>query len=164
MVNNEGRVGKESFYNTQIFDDYFLVRRYYKWSNHTLLLYRKFVDITILTILLYLLYLLLYSQKQLPSAWNESDWLANCRPIHIVKLRENRKRFSWKLYKFMAYKVFWRMTSIRKIRKQNACLHAKKRVFHCNYCNALYINVHFTAYQWHSKRAIRPGRQNWGHT
>ena len=37
---------------------------------------------------------LYYSQKQLPSAWNESDWLANCRPIHIVKLRENRKRFS----------------------------------------------------------------------
>ena len=35
-----------------------------------------------------------FSQKQLPSAWNESDWLANCRPIHIVKLRENRKRFS----------------------------------------------------------------------
>ena len=37
---------------------------------------------------------LYFSQKQLPSAWNESDWLANCRPIHIVKLRENRKRFS----------------------------------------------------------------------
>ena len=35
-----------------------------------------------------------FSQKQLPSAWNESDWLTNCRPIHIVKLRENRKRFS----------------------------------------------------------------------
>ena len=37
---------------------------------------------------------LYYSQKQLPSAWNESDWLANCRTIHIVKLRENSKRFS----------------------------------------------------------------------
>ena len=79
----------------------------------------------------FLLFPLLYfSQKQLPSAWNESDWLTNCRHIHIVKLRENRKRFSWKFYKFMAYKVFWRMTSIRKIQKQNACLHvlhAKKK-------------------------------------
>ena len=37
---------------------------------------------------------LYFSQKQLPSAWNESDWLTNCRPIHIVKLLENRKRFS----------------------------------------------------------------------
>ena len=37
---------------------------------------------------------LYFSQKQLPSAWNESDWLTNCRLIHIVKLRENRKRFS----------------------------------------------------------------------
>ena len=106
---------------------------------------------------------LYFSQKQLPSAWNESDWLTNCRPIHIVKLRENRKRFSWKLYKFMAYKVFWRMTSIRKIQKQNTCLHVYmfymlKKVFHCNNCNALYVNVHFTAYQWHSKGVVRPGR------
>ena len=54
------------------------------------------------------------------------------------------------------------MTSIRKIQKQNACLHdlhaKKKRVFHCNNCNALYVNVHFTAYQWHSKGVVRPGR------
>ena len=48
-----------------------------------------------LTLFLFSLhYFIYYSQKQLPSAWNESDWLANCRPIHIVKLRENSKRFS----------------------------------------------------------------------
>ena len=35
-----------------------------------------------------------FSQKQLPSAWNQFHWLANCRPIPSVKLRENRKRFS----------------------------------------------------------------------
>ena len=29
---------------------------------------------------------LYFSQKQLPSAWNESDWLANCKPIHIINL------------------------------------------------------------------------------
>ena len=72
-----------------------LLFRWIYWYIRTLL----FTEIIFLTFKL-----LYYSQKQLPSAWNESDWLANCRPNHIVKLRENRKRFSWKLYKFIVYR------------------------------------------------------------
>ena len=55
---------------------------------HNIRNYKKYIEN------LYLDNYIYFSQKQLPSAWNESDWLANCRPIHIVKLRENRKGFS----------------------------------------------------------------------
>ena len=41
----------------------------------------------------YALLLLYFSQKQLPSAWNESDWLANCRPIHIENCAKTEKGF-----------------------------------------------------------------------
>ena len=47
VVKTEGRVGKGSFYSTQIFGDYFLVRRYYKGNHHRPSTLSQFVGITI---------------------------------------------------------------------------------------------------------------------
>ena len=47
MVKTEGREGKGSFYNTQIFGDYFLERHYCRWNHRWPSTLSQFVGITI---------------------------------------------------------------------------------------------------------------------
>ena len=47
VVKTEGRDGKGSFYNTQIFGDYFLVRHYYRWNHRRPSTLSQFVGISI---------------------------------------------------------------------------------------------------------------------